>query len=370
MNRLFVSVVAAIVGASLIVAGCGQAAPAPTPTKAPAAPTKAAEPTKAPAAPTKAAEPTKAPTVQPTAVPAKKVDFPQKGKAITLIVAWPAGGTADVGARLLAPFLEKDLGTPVQVVNKVGGGGQVGMTELALAKPDGYTLGYTTIPITITMYIDPERKAVFNRKSFDPVALTVSDQSLVVAKADSPFKSIKDVVDAAKANPEKVKVASAALTSSPHLTVLLLQQAAGVKFAPVHFDGTADNLTAILGGHVDLGIQMTAEVTSQYKAGALRVLGIADKVQSPFYPGVPTLESLGYKVYMSSDQGLSVPAGTPREIVEILAGSFKKATQDPDIKKKMTDTSKNLLYLDPAQYAARWEAMEKDIDPLLKTLRK
>ena len=139
-----------------------------------------------------------------TALPASA--FPDKGKPVSIVVPYGAGGGSDGAARALAPFLEKALGTRVNVVNKGGAGSQVGMTYVANSKPDGYTLGYGLWPTLIAIYIDPARKAQFKRDSFIPVALHMIDPGVIAVKADSPFKTLKDLVDAAKKSPEKVKV--------------------------------------------------------------------------------------------------------------------------------------------------------------------
>ena len=164
MKRLLFPLLAATLATALLVGGCTQAAPAPAPTSPP----KAAEPTNAAApaaAPTQAVAPARA-----AEAPAKTTDFPTKGRAITLTVPLPAGSSMDIAARVMAPMLEKDLGTPVQVANKVGAGGQVGLTDLSLSKPDGYTIAAHALPATITMYLDAERKT-FNRGQLTSLAL-------------------------------------------------------------------------------------------------------------------------------------------------------------------------------------------------------
>lgn len=198
MKRYLVPLMAAALATTLLIGGCTQAAPAPAPTSPP----KAAEPTNAAApaaAPTQAVAPARA-----AEAPAKTTDFPTKGKAITLTVPLPAGSSMDIAARVLAPMLEKDLGTPVQVVNKVGAGGQVGLTDLSLSKPDGYTIAAHALPATITMYLDVERKT-FNRGQLTSLALDNIEPVVISVKKESPFKTLKDAVDAAKANPQKVK---------------------------------------------------------------------------------------------------------------------------------------------------------------------
>lgn len=358
-RRVLVTVASIATGFSLLVAGCSQSAPAPT--QPPTAPTKAAatEPTKAPAA-----QATIAPAAVPTA--AKKVDFPTKGKAITLSVGYPAGGANDVGARMLAPLLEKELGTPVQVVNKPGAGSQVEMTELAAAKPDGYLIGQSVLAPVISAYLDPERKATFTRKSFQMLGNHYAFPIAISVSKDSSYKSLKDVVEDAKANPGKMKVGTTGILSNNHLVGLQLMKLTGSKFSFVHFDGGAPELTALLGGHIDVSINPLTEVVGQFKNGQIRVLGITDRDEVAVLPGVKTLESQGYKVLLSAATGYALPAGTPKDIVDVLSTALKKATADQDNIKKMVDLGYVMKYMDPQQYDAFWADMETQIAPLME----
>jgi|GEM_PF-3511648 len=205
MSRRLAFLVSITTLAILVTAGCGQSAPAPTPTKAAAAPAATAAPAAA-TAPAKAAEPTK-PAAAPTVAAAPKVDFPQKGKSITINVPWDAGGAADVGTRLITPILEKELGVPVQVVNKPGAGSQTGLADFARAAPDGYTIGNTNLPNTFPdLHGPPTAKATYSRKSFVPISNIVWDPEAIAVKADSPIKTVKDLVDLAKT--KEIKVAT------------------------------------------------------------------------------------------------------------------------------------------------------------------
>ena len=134
------------------------------------------------------------------ASPALAQSYPRR--AVQLIVAFPAGGSTDVGARILAAAAEKDLGQPITVVNKGGAGGQLGFTEIARARPDGYTLGFLNLPGLNTIILDPERKAAFNIDSFIPIVNQVLDPGLIWVKGDSPYKTLADLIDAAPAPPE------------------------------------------------------------------------------------------------------------------------------------------------------------------------
>lgn len=292
-------------------------------------------------------------------------NFPQKGKSIRIIVGFAAGGGSDVGARILAAGLEKELGTPVVVDNKPGAGGQRGYTELALAKPDGYTVGLVSIPSVILSYLDPVRKAAYNRKSFQLLALHVIDPGQIAVKADSRFLSVKDVVDAAKAAPRKITISTGGLHSGDHFAILKLQQMTGAEFAMVHFDGAGPSLTAILGGKIAVYCGNVGNLLAQVKSGDMRILGIMDKDESPFYPGVKTFEAQGYKLYNSSSRGFVAPAGTPKEIVDILSGAIKKVTATGEHQKKMVDMALTLRYMDSLQYSKYWDEEEKILAELL-----
>ncbi|HEX2924025.1 MAG TPA: tripartite tricarboxylate transporter substrate binding protein [Chloroflexota bacterium] len=359
MKRLSVSLVA-LVTAGMLLAGCSQAAPAPT--QAP----KAAEPTKAASAATTAPA-----AAAPTAAPAaKKVDFPAKGKTITLLVHWAAGGSSDVGARLLASGMEKELGANIEVVNKAGAGGQVGYTALTQAKPDGYTIGSTNYPSAVITYLDPERKASYTRKDFQLLGLHVVDPGLIAVRKDSPYKTLKDVIDAAKATPKKVTITTTGIQSDEHFALLQLQKLTGAQFAFVHFsDGIAPAMTAVLGGKVDVFCGNVGDLLAQYKSGEMRILGVMDKEPSPFYPDVKTFAAQGYALESSSSRGFSAPGGTPKEVVDILSGAMKKVIASDEHKKKMSEMGLTLRYMDPVAYDKYWteyETMIKDLLPLSK----
>ncbi len=224
MKRFGISLVVVMTVASLFMEGQSQAAPAP------GAPIKAVD-------------------LAQAAAPAKKVDYPTPGRSVNVIVPYAAGGGTGGAAQMLASLLEKELKTPFQVVFRPGAGAQVGTTELVRSKPDGYTIGYAGVPTTPVIYLDPQRQAVFNRSSFTHIASHFATSALVSVPATSPYKTLKDLVHAAKAQPEKITVATIGLNSPAHLGGMMLEKAAGVKFAFVHFDaGDAPATNAVLGG--------------------------------------------------------------------------------------------------------------------------
>ncbi len=292
-------------------------------------------------------------------------EFPVKGKAINIIVGAAAGGPNDIAARLLAPGMQKELGTPVQVINRPGAGWQVGTTELTRSKPDGYTIGYAPNPTIIGLYLDPARKAVFGRKDFQMLGMHVVDPGAIAVRADSPYKTLKDLVDAAKANPGKIRASHNGIMGEDHLALLLFQKVAGIQFAVVAFDSSINSQTALLGGHIDVCFDNVGTFPAHVKSGAMRVLGIMDKQETPLYPGVKTFEAQGYKIYSSSARGIVMPAGAPKEVIDILSGAIKKAIHDPEHQKKMADLAFPIRYMDPEEMAVFWDRMEADVKPLM-----
>jgi tripartite-type tricarboxylate transporter receptor subunit TctC len=280
MKRLVVSIGEANILVCLLVAGCSQAAPA-APTAAPKAaePTKAAAPAPAPtkaAEPAKAAEPTKAAAAQPTAAPVAKVDFPAKGKNLTFICPLGTGGAMDFLSRLVAVGLEKELGTTVEVVNKSGAGGQQGYTELSNSKPDGYTIGYGSMEAISSFVLDSRRKATFKTDSFVPLAMHTTEPAVIAVRADSPWKDIKDLIDAAKAKPGELRATATGVLAVPHIAGLLFENATGTKVRIGNAESGSSTDALLLGGHADLSFTLAGGAMPQVLSGDFRLLGVYD----------------------------------------------------------------------------------------------
>ncbi|HEX2988657.1 MAG TPA: tripartite tricarboxylate transporter substrate-binding protein [Chloroflexota bacterium] len=360
MRRLLITMAMAAIVSSLAIAGCSQGA-APAASQASPTAAKAAEPTKATAAsPTKASEPTKAATA-----PAKTTSFPEKGKSVSLIVGYAAGGGADIGARVLASPLEKELGTPVQVINKAGAGTQVSTTFVAQSKPDGYTVGYSNWPNMITIYMDPERKATYGRKDLQPIAMHLVDPMAIAVKGDSPYKDLKDLIQAAKDKPKEIKIGTTGKLAIEHLVFLKLQEEVGVKFTFVHFDGTAPGITALLGGHIDAIGGGFSSVLPTAKAGQTRVLASMDKGGDAFLPGTKSLEDLGYKGYFGVSRGWFVPAGTPKDVVNVLTNGIKKSMETEEHKTKIKEIGQMPMFMGPDEMATYWDNQDTWVKPLM-----
>jgi len=301
---------------------------------------------------------------------ADKIDYPKKGRVLSIIVPYNAGGGADTDARIIAPLLEKKLGMPVQVVNKPGAGTQVGMTELTSAKPDGYTILLGHFPGTVTTYLDPTRQTAYSRKNFTGIAFTCSEPFTFIVAKDSPHKSMKDVIDFAKANPEKFKVAVTGILLPPHLSVLELEKQTGVKFATVHFDGAAPGRTAFLGGHTDALVALVSEAAPALKGDMARVIGIMDTEGNAQLPGVKTMPEQGYNVLMVNSEGILAPAGTPPAIIQYLESAFKEAVANEAYTSRMRQLGINVKFKGTKESEEWLTQLEKQVKPLIDDARK
>lgn len=301
-----------------------------------------------------------------TALAQQNTSFPEKGQSISLIVPFGAGGSTDISARMLASLLEKNLGTPVQVLNKPGAGSQLGINAMVRAKPDGYTLAYTLLPLTVTTYLNPKLKAAFGRKDMQPLAMHTSDAQYVAVITNSPYKSLKEIIDAAKAKPEKITTSATGIYSPEHLAILQLEKITGAKFSVVFFDGGAAQTAALLGGHIDFQLSTLGNFASAYKNNQVRFLGAtARENESRLFPDVKTLESQGYKIYSYVSRGISVPAGTPAPVMAVLSSAIEKAMESEEHKMKIKEMYMTLHYMNPQKMAEFWDEVEQQVKPLL-----
>ena len=305
------------------------------------------------------------PTQAHAAAAVNRVDFPEKGKTLTLIVPSTAGGGTDIAARVLAPLLEKELGISVQVVDKPGAGHQKGLTELVKSKPDGYTLGYAIIPTALTTYLDPERQAVYSRTDFTPIAVQFDQGYVVGVHKDSPYKTLSDLAAAAKAKPDTIKDGTTGLMASGHLSTLQFQKVAGVRFRLVHFDGSGPQITALAGQHVDVIFTGQAEFLPLFKSGTLHALALLDKEEIPDFPGVKTAIEQGYRVSHSVAGTICGPKGIPQEVVEVLSTAAKKVITSDEHKRRMKELGFPVRYMSPQEAASFWADTEEEIRPLV-----
>ena len=302
-------------------------------------------------------------------VGAQTLDYPTK--PIILQVPWPAGGSTDVGARIVAAIAEKKMGQPIVVTNRVGAGSQIGLTETARQKPDGYYLGYASLPALNTIILDPERKALFDLNSLVFIINQVIDPGIIWAKGDSPYKTLKDLLDDARKRPNEVRAATTGILGDDHLAILMLEQAAKVKFRIVHFDGSAPVFTAILGGQVDVAFGNVGDIGLKLKGTPLRILMVMDPQRSKFVPDVPTTAELGFPgVVSSSSRGVFGPAGIPDPIVKKVQTVFLEAMKDPEHMDKMDKSGLAVRPFVGEEYRKYVYDLHQRIAPLVEIARK
>jgi tripartite-type tricarboxylate transporter receptor subunit TctC len=270
------------------------------------------------------------------AAPAQQ-DFPTK--PIQMMVAFPAGGSTDIAARIVGSIAEKELGQPIVVVNRGGAGGQIGWTELVRQKPDGYYLGFINLPATNTVILDPERKAIFTEKDFTPIINQVLDPGVIWVRADSPYKTVQDLLDAARKSPGAIRAATTGILSDDHLAILMTEEVApGAKFRLVHLEGGAAQFKEIMAGNIDVAYDNVGSIVKRVQSGEVRALAVMDDVRSKFLPDVPTMKELGYPTVMSnSTRGIAGPKGMPAALVAKLRDVLKKAIEDPEHVKKLEE---------------------------------
>jgi tripartite-type tricarboxylate transporter receptor subunit TctC len=264
-------------------------------------------------------------------------DFPNK--PIQLMVAFPAGGSTDIAARIVASIAEKALGQPIVVVNRGGAGGQIGWTELVRQRPDGYYIGFINLPATNTVILDPERRAIFTEKDFTPIINQVLDPGVIWVRADSPYKTVQDLIDAAKKSPGTIRAATTGILSDDHLAILMTEEAApGAKFRLVHLEGGAAQLKEVMAGNIDVAFDNVGTIAKRVQSGEVRGLAVMDDVRSKFLPDVPTMKELGFPtVISSSTRGVAGPKGMPAPLVAKLRDVLKKAMEDPEHVKKLEE---------------------------------
>jgi len=274
-----------------------------------------------------------------------------QGKPVRVIVPWPAGGTVDGVARVLAPKLAEGLGRPVVVENKAGAGGSIGETEAAKSAPDGSTvlLVFDTHAVNHLLYKD---LAYDPFRSFEHVSLLVtSPQALVGANNFAP-SSVAELVAYAKANPGKVTYATVGAGSSNHLNALLLSGRTGIEMTHVPYKGGAPMMIDLVGGQVNVMFVSAPQAIPQVKAGRIKALAIGSSKRIAQLPDTPTVAETLPGFTAQSWVGMLVPAGTPKELVARYSTEARKALADPEVRAKLSSQGFDIVGSSPEEFLA------------------
>jgi tripartite-type tricarboxylate transporter receptor subunit TctC len=297
-------------------------------------------------------------------------DYPTK--PIKMIINFAPGGTSDFQARTIAQKVEKVLGHPIVATNKTGAGGTIGVSEVARAKPDGYTIGTCNMP---ALCIIPQmRKLPYDPfKSFAHVCQALPYEYAVMVRSDAPWKTWDELVKHIKGNPGTVTYGSVGTGTTNHLTMVRIEKALGLDWIHVPFKGGTRETAAILGGNVTCINNTKVSVVSPVRAGQIRLLMITSKNRWDFAADVPTMPEKGFDFHQESYMSIIAPAGIPEEARAKLEKAFKVAIEDPEVKKASAK-----MYLSPEfktgkEYAEvvkrlhrEWGAVLKDLDLLMK----
>jgi tripartite-type tricarboxylate transporter receptor subunit TctC len=289
-------------------------------------------------------------------------------KAIRVLVPFPPGGGTDIVAREVTQRVATNTGWTFVIDNKPGAGGNLGVDQAAKSAPDGYTivLGQTSnLAINATLYsklpYDPVKDLV-------PIGLVASAPLVIVVPSQSPFKTLADVVAAAKAKPGEVNFASPGNGTVAHLTGEKFQKTAGIRFTHVPYKGANQALTDVISGQVQLYVSSVPSVLQQIRTGKLRPLAVTSEKRVDDLPQTPTVGEAGFKGFDAVTWfGFLAPSGTPKEVVARLNAEFNKALQQPELKKRLGDEGADALGGTPEQFAqlirediGRWGKIVKE----------
>ena len=285
-----------------------------------------------------------------SALPSVAQNYP--ARPITLIVPWGAGGGTDATARIIGSLLEKDLGQPVTVVNRTGGSGVVGHAAIASAQPDGYTIGLATVEIGMMHW---QGLTDLTSASYTPIGLVNADPAGVQVRADSPYKSVNELLAAIKANPGKFKASGTGQGGIWHLAIagLLRDQKIDPAALPwVPSNGAAPGLQDMVAGGIEVAPVSLPEARSLIDAGKVKSLAIMNDKPSALYPNVPTLRAAtGSDWTMAAWRGIVAPKGLPAPVRDKLAEAVRKVAASKEYNEFMASRGFGVIYAGPDDFA-------------------
>jgi tripartite-type tricarboxylate transporter receptor subunit TctC len=297
--------------------------------------------------------------------------FPSR--PITMIVAFPPGGVADITARPTAAAMEKVLKQPVTVTNRPGAAGAVGNAAVANARPDGYAILMALSSISVIPAADElfNRKPAYSLDQFAPVALVSADPTILVVHPSLPVKTLKELVALARSKPGELSFSSSGVYGALHMPMEIFLHATKLKMRHVPTTGGGPAITAVLGGHVELTAGGPAAISGHVKAGKMRPIVSWGATRHSSYPGIPTFKELGYKdVEYYIWAGMFAPRATPDPVMKVLRDAARRAVADPDFKNAMAKVDSLVNYLDAPEFNQYWQADAKRLAALVKVVGK
>ena len=293
-------------------------------------------------------------------------------KSITMIVPFPPGGLADVVARPVADAMSRALGQPVVVENRGGAGGGIGLATAAKAAPDGYTVVMSLSSFTVLPEADHllGRAPMYKMSALRPIARFTADPTVLVVRADAPWKTVKDFVEDARKRPGAINYGSSGNYGTMHVPMEILAQNAGIKMTHVPFTGAGPAVVALLGGQIDAVSSGPATVLQQIKGGKLRALAHWGNAKLETLPELPSLKQSGYDAEYAQWSGLFVPAGTPDAVVERLRAAARTAANDQKVKDVILNAGSPVMYMDTPDFEKYVQADAKRMAVVVKKIGK
>jgi len=272
-------------------------------------------------------------------------------RPITLVVPYAPGGAADTVARLVAAKLGPKLGTTVVVDNRAGASGTIGVSYVAKAAADGYTVLYDATPYSINPHLFP--RLPYAADALQPLSLVLLAANALIVKADSPYKTVNDLVAAAKAQPGKINFASGGSGTVQRLAAELLRQKLNLDMVHVPYKSGGPAITAIMGGQVDFMFATVAATSPQIEAGKLRALAVSSPQRSPRLPDVPTVAETVVPGYEALEwNGMFLPAKTPQDVANTLQKALAEVVKDPELQQRIQEMGAQPVGSSPAEFAA------------------
>ncbi|ENN7017577.1 tripartite tricarboxylate transporter substrate binding protein [Enterobacter ludwigii] len=295
--------------------------------------------------------------------PTQAADYPTR--QIELIVPFAAGGGTDLVARAFAEASKPHFPVGVGVINKPGGGGAIGFSELAASRPNGYKLAMGTAELTILPSLGMVK---FKTEDFTPLGLFNMEPSAVTVKVDAPWNTLEEFLAWAKEHPGQVRVGNSGTGAIWHLAAASLEDKTGVTFNHIPFDGATPAVTALLGGHIEAVTVSTAEVLNQVEDGKLKTLAVMGEQRDANMPDVPTLQEKNIDLSIGAWRGLVISSKTSQNAIDFLTTAIAATAQEPSFKEALAKMRLNYVWLDHAEFQALLEEQQRDFSTTIEKL--